>query len=130
MDGLRRHRTLVAWVAIVALLGNVAAVLASPAFAQRSASDYPVDLLGPLVICTEHGTRTLAPDEGKAPDTAGKHCPMCLAPAVFALILAVAGAFLMAPPSNRSRCAFEFRGTLAHRLRRAGLGSRAPPLPA
>jgi DUF2946 family protein len=130
MDGLRRHRRLIAWIAVVALLGNVAASLFSPAFAQRSASDYPVDLLGPLVICSEHGTQTLASDDGKAPPAPATHCPMCLAPAVFAFILALAAALLLAPPATRERFALAFRDTLEHRLRRAGLGSRAPPFPA
>jgi hypothetical protein len=34
MGAIRRHRTLLAWIAIVAMLGNLAAGLLSPAFAR------------------------------------------------------------------------------------------------
>jgi hypothetical protein len=129
MGRLRRHRTLIAWVAIAALLGNVAAGLFSPAFGARAASDWPADLLGPQVICSEHGDRTMVPDDGKAPQTPDAHCLMCLATPAFALIIALAAAVLLSPPATRARCAL-LHDTLANRLRRAGLGSRAPPLPA
>jgi hypothetical protein len=131
MGALRRHRTLIAWVAIVALLGNVAAGLFSAAFAQRGASDWPADLLGPQVICSEqHGDRTLAPTEGNDPQAPATHCLMCLAAPMFALVVALAAVVLLAPPVSRERFALQLRDTLADRLRRAGLGSRAPPLPA
>ena len=129
MGALRRHRTLIAWFAIVALVGNLAVGLLSPAFSQRSASDWPADLLGPAVICSEHGDRTIAPGDGKAPDPA-PHCLMCLAAPVFALIVALAATFLLAPPTDRGPLALRLRDVLADRLRRSGLGSRAPPLPA
>jgi Protein of unknown function (DUF2946) len=130
MGALRRHRTLIAWVAIVALLGNLAAGLFPPAFGQRTASDWPADLLGPQVICSEHGDRTTSPGDDKAPPTPGPHCLMCLAAPVLALIIALAAAVLLAPPATREPFSLRLYETLADRLRRAGLGSRAPPLPA
>jgi hypothetical protein len=131
MGALRRHRTLIAWVAIVVLLGNVAAGLFSPAFGQRGASDWPADLLGPQVICSEHSDQAPVPDDGRAPQSPATHCLMCLTAPAFALVVALAAAvLLLAPPANRERFALQLRVTLADRLRRAGLGSRAPPLPA
>jgi Protein of unknown function (DUF2946) len=129
MGALRRHRTVVAWIAIVALLCNVATGLFAPAFGQRSASDWPADLLGPAVICSEHGDRATAPDDGRTPDPA-RHCLMCVVAPVFALLVALAATFLLAPPANRGPVALRLRDVLADRLRRSGLGSRAPPLPA
>jgi len=130
MGALRHHRTLIAWVAIVALLGNVALGLFAPTFGQRGVSDWPADLLGAQVICSEHGERAPAPDDGTAPQAPAPHCLMCLAAPIFAFIVALAAAVLLTMPLPRARFVLELRDTLADRLRRAGLGSRAPPLPA
>jgi hypothetical protein len=130
MGGLRRCKVLIAWVAILALLGNFLGGFSSATLAQGSASDYPVDLLGPLVICSEHGAQTAPPDDGTAPEGPGKHCPMCLAAAVFAFIALLAAAALLAPLGAGRRVTFQFGVTFADCLRRPGLGSRAPPLPA
>jgi hypothetical protein len=130
MGAFRRHRTLIAWFAIAALLGNLAAGLFSPAFGQRATSGWPADLLGPQVICTEHGDPAAVPDDGKAP-TPATHCLLCITGPVFAFIVALAAAvLLLAPPANHARFAPQLGDTLTDRLRRAGLGSRAPPLPA
>lgn len=129
MGELRHRRGLIAWIAVIALLGNVVAGFFSPTLALRSASDYPVDLLGPLVICTDHGTQ-IAPDDGKPPEAPGKHCPMCLAAAVVAFLVALATAVLLAPLTAGRRVSFHYCATLMERLRPGGLGSRAPPLPA
>ena len=130
MDGLRRQRTLIASVAIVALLGNVIAGLFSPAFARGNAWDWPADLLGPQVICSEHGSQILGSGNGNSPEPPAKHCPICLAAqALFALAL-MAAAFLLVPLPSGQRFALHHPDRLVDRLRRAGLGSRAPPLPA
>jgi hypothetical protein len=55
---------------------------------------------------------------------------MCLAAPVLALIIALAAVVLLAPPATREPFSPRLYETLADRLRRAGLGSRAPPLPA
>jgi hypothetical protein len=130
MRALRRHRTLIAWLAIVALLGNVAAGLLAPAFAQRGASDWPADLLGPQVICSEHNDQVPASGDGKAPQAPDTHCLMCLAAPALSFIVLVTAAVLLLPPARRTGFALQLYDTLADRLRRAGLGSRAPPLPA
>jgi hypothetical protein len=129
MGAIRRHRTLLAWIAIVAVLGNLAAGLFSPAFAHGAASDHwPVELLGPQVICSEHGDPAALP--GGAPPTPAPHCLMCLAATGVALTVAPTAAALLPPPIAAERFALPFRDVLGERLRRAGLGSRAPPLPA
>jgi hypothetical protein len=130
MGEFRRHRAWIAWVAIIAVLSNVVGAFAFSNFAQPGASDYPVDLLGPLVICTGHGLQAAPSDDGKAPEAPGKHCPMCLTPSVFALIIALVAAALLAPLSVERRFAPHLCATFADGLRRSGLGSRAPPLPA
>jgi hypothetical protein len=51
MGAIRRHRTLFAWIATVAVLCNLAAGLSSPALARSAGSDpWPVELLGPQVL--------------------------------------------------------------------------------
>jgi hypothetical protein len=53
---------------------------------------------------------------------------MCLAAPGFALIVAPGAALLVPAPIAAERFALQFRDVLTNRLRRAGLGSRAPPL--
>jgi len=130
MGGLRCRSALIAWIAIVAMLGNLTAVFASPVLAQRGAPDYWLHLLGPLVICSEHGTQIAPPDDGKQPEAPAKHCPICLAAAAFALVVALAAAILFAPLIAGQLFAVHVCAIWADGLRRAGLGSRAPPLPA
>src|SRR5262245_50757349 len=97
MGAIRRHRTLLAWIAIVAVLGNLAAGLVSPAFARGAASDpWPVELLGPQVICSEHGDPAALPDG--TPPTPAPHCLMCLAAPGFALVVAAAAAAPLPEP--------------------------------
>jgi hypothetical protein len=130
MGKIRRHRTLIGWIAIVALLSNVVAGLFCSAPSKAGPFDYPQDLLGAMVICTEHGVQMLASGDGEGGKAPGKPCQLCLAAAAIALLLVFValGSLLPLPPSRRN--AFEFVPTFAGGLRRAGLGSRAPPLPA
>jgi hypothetical protein len=130
MGGLRRHRTLIGWVAVLALLGNVVGGLFCSASAKAGPFDYPADLAGAFVICSEHGAQLPAPagnDEPKAPN---KPCPLCLAAAAAALVLAFAAAWSLVPLPTSRPLAFDFTPALRDALRRAGLGSRAPPLSA
>ena len=131
MGGLRRHRTLIGWIAVVALLGNVVGGLFCSASAKAGPFDYPPDLAAAFVICTEHGAQAPAAaagdDEPKAP---GKPCPLCLAAAAVALVLTFAAAWSLIPLPANGAIAFDFVPALADALRRAGLGSRAPPLSA
>src|SRR4030095_7167826 len=66
MGAIRQQRTLIAWIAMLALLGNVVAgMFCSPPLKRAGAAGYPTELLGALVICSEHGEQTL-PDDGGA----------------------------------------------------------------
>ena len=130
MGALRHHRALVACIAIVALLCNLATAFSSLAFAQGPASDYPAELLGPLVICTEHGAQVAVPEGGEPPEAPRNHCPMCLAPPMLLFILAAAEPHRVLPLATRHRLALPFSAALPDRHRRAGLDIRAPPLPA
>jgi hypothetical protein len=130
MGALRHHRALVACIAIVALLCNLATAFSSLAFAQRPASDYPTELLGPLLICTEHGAPIAVPEGGEAPEAPPNHCPMCLAPPTLLFILVAAESHRLLPLATRQRSAVPFSAALLDWHRRAGLDIRAPPLPA
>jgi hypothetical protein len=132
MEGLRQHRTFVAWIAILALLGNVAAGLFCSVSHKRDGLGYPPELLALMVICTEHGERALADDgvAGGLPDAPAKPCALCLAAAGLTLILALAALLAFVPVAGIRRIASTFAVPFADGLRRNGLGSRAPPLPA
>jgi hypothetical protein len=128
MATIRRHRALIAWLGLFALIGNLATAMFCPVPVKRIAADFPVELLGAMVICSEHGEQTL-PDDGNPPPQ--KPCQICIAAAGLIITLVVAAALLalmpLAPPE---RIAFAFLPTIASRYCRAGFGSRAPPLPA
>ena len=128
MRSIRQHRALIAWIALVALIGNLAVAMACSVPVKKQTSDYPVELLGALVICSEHGETTL-PDDGGAPPPS-KPCQLCSAALSFTLVLAVAVLFGLMPLPRSEPMRLGFVATFADRLFRAGLGSRAPPLPA
>jgi hypothetical protein len=128
MGGLRRHRTLIGWIAVVALLGNVVAGAFCSMPAKAGPLDYPPDLAGAFVICSEHGSQMPAPAGDDEPTAPGKLCPLCLAAAAAALVLAFAFLSSLLPLPTNGVIAFDFTPALRDALRRAGLGSRAPPL--
>jgi DUF2946 family protein len=125
----RKH--LVAWLGIIALLGNVLA----GAFGNGAASkamQITDEVLGALVICTPHGPvwGELDSDGEPVKIPSGEHCPACvtLAKAALAIaILFVAIVFALPavlwPQSERA-------SSFAARLSLGGIGSRAPPLSA
>jgi hypothetical protein len=127
MATIRRHRALIAWLGLVALIGNLATGMFCSVPAKRTAADFPVELVGAMVICSAHGEQAL-PDEGAPPPQ--KPCQICIAAAGLLLTLVAAALFALMPLAPPARVAFAFFPTTAHRYCRAGLGSRAPPLPA
>jgi hypothetical protein len=127
MAAIRQYRALIAWLGLVALIGNLITGVFCSAPSKRTATDLPVELVGAMVICTEHGEQTL-PDEGAPPPQ--KPCQICIAAAGLLLTLVVATLLALLPLAPQERIAFAFVTTVAHRHCRAGLGSRAPPLPA
>jgi hypothetical protein len=126
MATIRRHRTLIAWLGLFALIGNLASAMFCPVPVKRIAADFPVELVGAMVICSEHGEQTL-PDDGAPPQ---KPCQICIAVASLIITLVVAALLALMPLAPPERIAFAFLPTIATRYCRAGFGSRAPPLPA
>jgi Protein of unknown function (DUF2946) len=125
MGTIRHHRTLIAWVALFALIGNLAAGL----FCSVPLGAPSLDPLAGAVICTSHGEQAPA-DENGAPPPPSKSCQICIAAVALSLILLVAVLLGLLPQSRPRWAAFRFISALADGLRRDGLGSRAPPLPA
>jgi hypothetical protein len=137
MRSLREHKRVTGWLGIVAVLGNLLASVLCMAPAKALA---PVDdLLGPLVLCTEHGPQ---PIPGAAPGTAvpsnggqdqhdGKssHCTACTLLAGLAMAIALVFA-RVAFPARIFRPFPASARTLADHLSLGGIRSRAPPLPA
>ena len=115
-----------AWLALVALVGNVLAAAFCHPPAKQAPLDYPADLLGAFVICS--GAHEGA-DTGKPPDTPTKPCQICITVAALGLVIALAIVALLFPATRARWIAISFAATFSNCFKRAGL-SRAPPLPA
>jgi hypothetical protein len=127
MGIIRHHRTLIAWLALAALIGNLAAGL----FCSVPLHSPSLDPLAGAVICTSHGEQAPADENGAPPPPPpSKPCQICLAAVALSLILIVTVLLGLLPQSRPRWGAFRFISALADGLRRDGLGSRAPPLPA
>jgi hypothetical protein len=127
MERIRRHRALIAWIALVALLGNLAAgMLCSPQLKPDN-SDLPRELLATMVICTSHGEQLPGDDTAPPPSPP---CQICVAVVAVTLILLVAALLGRLPPARPRWFAIHLVLAVPGILRRDGLGSRAPPLPA
>jgi hypothetical protein len=126
MGALRRYSGLAACVLIAALLGNVLAAAFCHPPAKQAPSDYPVELLGAFVICSgEHDTQG-----DKRSDLPNPPCQICAAVSAVNLIVAFIVLALLFPAAAGRLPAPRYAATFADRLRRSGLHSRAPPLPA
>ena len=66
MATIRQYRALIAWLGLVALIGNLVTGMFCSVPAKRIAAEFTVELVGAMVICSEHGEQTL-PDEGAPP---------------------------------------------------------------
>jgi hypothetical protein len=127
MGGIRQYRALIAWVALVALVGNLASGLFCPLPPKSAALDMPPELAAAMVMCASHGEPAPADDPAPAP---AKPCQICTAATLLSFILLVAALLGFVAPARPRWFASRFLSALAHDLRRAGLNSRAPPLPA
>ncbi|HEY7551152.1 MAG TPA: DUF2946 domain-containing protein [Hyphomicrobiaceae bacterium] len=133
MASRRQRQRVMGWLGIVAVLGNVLASVLSMAPAKAvTAVD---DILGPLVLCTEHGPRAVPGSDvsGGGEDNRDGNNGHCSACTLLAAGLALALAVLVAPIAFPERIfrPFPFRArTLADHLSLGGIRSRAPPLPA
>lgn len=123
---IRRHRRVIACLAVVALLGGITAIFAAPAKSRQVVDE----ILGALVICTAHGAQALTSDGG-LPDTPdADHCPLCtLLDAFEVAVLALVMAFMLVP-SVALKIESASGRTLADHLCLGGIHSRAPPLAA
>jgi hypothetical protein len=127
MGGIRQYRALIAWVALVALVGNLAAGMLCFVPLKFAALDLPPELAAAMEMCADHGKPAPGDDPVPAPS---KPCQICTAATLLSFILLVAVLLGLVAPARPRWFASRFISTLADELRRAGLGSRAPPLPA
>ena len=120
------------WLGIVAILSNLLASVLCMAPAKAVA---PVDdLIGPLVLCTEHGPQAVPGNDapggtggGDQGDGKSSHCTACTLLAGLALLTA----FVFAAIAFPARVFLPFKSsarTLADHLSLGGIRSRAPPL--
>jgi Protein of unknown function (DUF2946) len=130
MERRRERPRVMGWLGVVAVLGNLLASVLCVAPAKAIA---PIDdLIGPLVLCTEHGPQAVPGNNapgggGDQGDGKSSHCTACtllaglalLAAFVFAAIAFPVRIFL--PVKSAAR-------TLADHLSLGGIRSRAPPL--
>ena len=117
---------------MLALLGNVVVGMFCAPPLKANGTGSPADLLGALVICTEHGEQTLADDASApaAPIESSKPCQICTAVASLLVPLVVAVLLALLPLAPATRFIPDFRCAFARPPCRVGLGSRAPPLTA
>jgi hypothetical protein len=132
MESRRQRPRVMAWLGIVAVLCNILASILHMAPARAAGVD---DVLGALVLCTEHGPQTVPGSDpavgggGDQPDSTSGHCAACVllvGQALAVSLVLVAIAFLarvVLPIRSTAR-------TLADHLGLGGIRSRAPPLPA
>ena len=131
MESRRERPRVMGWLGVVAVLGNLLASVLCIAPAKTVAA--VDDLIGPLVLCTEHGPQTLPGTDapggsgGNQGDGRSSHCTACTLLAGLALLIAFAFAAVVFP----ARIVLPFKSrarTLADHLALGGIRSRAPPL--
>jgi DUF2946 family protein len=125
MVGVRRHKRVLRWLAIVALLSNVlTAGLLAPSMAASPVND----LLGPLVICTADGAKTVPGNGGSGRHAPSDHCPDCVTVKPFAFAVAVVVTAIAFPPQPAAKPARVQSRSPAVHVSLGGIRSRAPPL--
>jgi hypothetical protein len=124
MSGVRRQRLTIAWLVVVALLSNALA------FGLHRNPGRTVDHgLGPMVICTADGTRTI-PADNSTGGGATDHCPACRLQVAFVLPVPILDADMAFRVEAASPPIPTGVGVLPIPLRLGGIRSRAPPLSA
>ena len=124
MVGLGRHKGILGWIAIIALLSNL---LTAVSLALPTAASLVDDILGPLTICTADGAKEAPGHGGPGRPVASDHCPTCITAKHFALVIIIIPTRLNLAPARRAKPApLQARVPAVH----ASLGgnrSRAPP---
>lgn len=132
MESRRERPRVMAWLGMVAVLCNILASFLHMAPAKAIGSID--DILGPLVLCTEHGPQAVPGGDlpggrgGEQRDGSG-HCAAC----VLLVGTAILVAFLLVAVAFPVRIVLPFKSsarTLADHLSLGGIRSRAPPLSA
>ena len=125
MVGVRRHKRVLGWIAIVALVSNVlAAGLLAPSIAASPVDD----LLGPLVICTADGAKMVPGNGGSRRHNPSDHCPDCVTVKPFAFAAALADTAIAFPLQPAARLVRLPSRSPAVHVSLGGIRSRAPPL--
>jgi hypothetical protein len=125
MVGVRRHRRVLSWIAIVALLSNV---LAAGSLVPSMAASLVDDVLGPFVICTADGAKTAPGNGGSGRHAPSDHCPACLTVKQFVLAVALALTAIAFPlPLVARPVRLQSRSPAVH-VSLGAVRSRAPPL--
>ena len=131
MESRRERPRVMAWLGVVAVLGNLLASVLCMAPAKAVAPFE--DLLGPLTLCTEHGLQTVPGSDqpggsgGDQREGKSSHCTACTLLAGVALLVA----FVFAAIAFPARIVLPIKSsarTLADHLGLGGIRSRAPPL--
>jgi hypothetical protein len=130
MHSRRERPRVMGWLGVVAVLGNLLASVLCMVPAKTVAS--VDDLIGPLVLCTEHGPQTLPGSDapgggGDQGDGKSSHCTACTLLAGLALLITFVFAAIAFPVPVVLPIKSSAR-TLADHLGLGGIRSRAPPL--
>jgi hypothetical protein len=124
MSCVQRQRRAIAWLVVVALLGNAFA------FSVRWSSAAVVDHgLGALVICTADGAKTV-PGDGSSGRQPADHCPACRLVTPFILAAPVAELVMAVPGLAGARPDAAPAVQVLPHFRPSANRSRAPPLSA
>jgi DUF2946 family protein len=133
MRSRRERPRVMGWLGVVAVLCNLLASVLH--MAPAKAVGGVDDILGPLVLCTEHGPQAVPgsdPPGGSGGDQregANGHCDACVLLVGQALLVALVLVAFAFP----ARVVLPFKSaarTLADHLSLGGIRSRAPPLSA
>jgi hypothetical protein len=129
MATLRDHRALIACLAILGLIFNlIVGVICCAPGNNVSSEDFA--FAEPWTICSHDSSGAAPAADPSGPQRPIKPCPLCLMAGTPGLIATVTPAFAVVDaPASRS-FAFDAVPATGDDLRRSGLGSRAPPLPA
>jgi hypothetical protein len=128
MGEIRRHKRIVAWLAIVGLVSH--SLLAALYLAPSKVAPLVDEIFGSLVICTSHGAATAPDDGGSNPYSPSEHCAACVLIAKIAVVIAVIMAAMAFPVRLAVRPVPIPVRSLAVHLSLGGIRSRAPPLSA
>jgi DUF2946 family protein len=128
------RRCVTGWLGVVAVLGNLLATVLCVVPSVPAKAGLVDDILGPLVLCTEHGPQAVpdagaAAGQGQQDGKRSSHCTACTLLAGLAIAFALVFA-RVAFPARLFRPFPSSARTLADHLGLGGIRSRAPPLPA